>query len=143
MRRHATERSDHRSYRTGWNMHAMMLKRFGAPLEWTELPDPEPGPGQIRISIAACGVCRTDLHVVDQELAEPRVPIIPGHEIVGRIDAIGAGVEGLRLGERVGVPWLGYTCGACEYCKSGHENLCDSPEFTGYTRHGGFATATI
>jgi alcohol dehydrogenase, propanol-preferring len=124
-------------------MHAMMLKRFGAPLEWTELPDPEPGPGQIRIRIAACGVCRTDLHVVDRELAAPRVPIIPGHEIVGRVDALGAGVDGLRLGERVGVPWLGYTCGACEYCKSGHENLCKSPEFTGYTRHGGFATATI
>src|SRR6185295_15406318 len=78
-----------------------------------------------------------------RELAAPRVPIIPGHEIVGRVDAIGVGVDGLRLGERVGVPWLGYTCGACEYCESGHENLCDSPEFTGYTRHGGFATATI
>jgi propanol-preferring alcohol dehydrogenase len=124
-------------------MHAMMLKRFGAPLEWTELPDREPGPGEIRVKVAACGVCRTDLHVVDRELAAPRVPIIPGHEIVGRIDAIGAGVEGLRLGERVGVPWLGYTCGTCSYCMSDAENLCDSPGFTGYTRDGGYATATI
>ncbi len=124
-------------------MHAMVLNRFGAPLEWTELPDREPGPGEIRVKVAACGVCRTDLHVVDRELAAPRVPIIPGHEIVGRIDAIGAGVEALRLGERVGVPWLGYTCGTCGYCTSGSENLCDSPGFTGYTRDGGYATSTI
>ncbi len=124
-------------------MHAMMLKRFGAPLEWTELPDPEPGPGQIRISDRGLRRLPYGSARSRSELAEPRVPIIPGHEIVGRVDAIGAGVDGLRLGERVGVPWLGYTCGACEYCESGHENLCDSPEFTGYTRHGGFATATI
>ncbi len=124
-------------------MHAMVLKQYGAPLEWTELADREPGPGEIRVDVAACGVCRTDLHVVDRELAEPRVPIIPGHEIVGRVDAIGAGVDGLRLGERVGVPWLGYTCGVCEFCKTGSENLCDSPGFTGYTRDGGYATSTI
>jgi propanol-preferring alcohol dehydrogenase len=124
-------------------MHAMVLKKYGAPLEWTELADREPGPGEIRVDVAACGVCRTDLHVIDRELAEPRVPIIPGHEIVGRVDAIGAGVQGLRLGERVGVPWLGYTCGVCEFCKTGSENLCDSPGFTGYTRDGGYATSTI
>ena len=124
-------------------MHAMVLKRFGAPLEWTELPDREPGPGEIRVRISACGVCRTDLHVVDEELPSPRVPIIPGHEIVGRVDALGPGVRAVRLGERVGVPWLGYTCGSCAYCASGNENLCDSPQFTGYTRDGGFATATI
>ncbi|MGH6856479.1 MAG: zinc-dependent alcohol dehydrogenase family protein, partial [Methylocella sp.] len=93
--------------------------------------------------VAACGVCRTDLHVVDGELPGPKVPIIPGHEIVGRIDAIGAGVEGLRLGERVGIPWLGRTCRVCPYCVGGHENLCDRPVFTGFTRDGGFATAAI
>jgi propanol-preferring alcohol dehydrogenase len=93
--------------------------------------------------VAACGVCRTDLHVVDGELPDPKVPIIPGHEIVGRIDMIGAGVEGLRVGERVGVPWLGHTCGSCPYCLGGQENLCDRPLFTGYTRDGGFATATV
>jgi alcohol dehydrogenase, propanol-preferring len=124
-------------------MHAMMLKGVRSALEWTELPDRHPGPGEIRVRIAACGVCRTDLHVVDGELPEPKVPIIPGHEIVGRIDAIGSGVEGLQIGERVGIPWLGHTCGVCAYCKSQQENLCDKPLFTGYTRDGGFATATI
>ena len=124
-------------------MRAMMLTRIGAPLEWTELPDRTPGPGEIRVAVGACGVCRTDLHVVDGELPDQRVPIIPGHEIVGRIDALGAGVEGLRLGERVGVPWLGHTCGVCPYCVSDQENLCDAPQFTGYTRDGGYATAVI
>jgi propanol-preferring alcohol dehydrogenase len=124
-------------------MQAMVLKRFGDVLEWTELPDRRPGPGEIRVKVAACGVCRTDLHVVDSELPDPQVPIIPGHEIVGRIDAIGAGVRGLRMGERVGIPWLGHTCGVCPYCAGGQENLCDRPLFTGYTRDGGFATATI
>jgi alcohol dehydrogenase, propanol-preferring len=129
--------------RAGAVVHAMVLKRLGAPLEWTELADRQPGPGEIRLSVTACGVCRTDLHVVDGDLPDPRVPIIPGHEIVGRIDAVGAGVEGLRVGERIGVPWLGHTCGVCQFCVSGHENLCDRPLFTGYTRDGGFATATI
>ena len=124
-------------------MHAMMLKAIGQDLEWTELPDRQPGPGEIRVKIAACGVCRTDLHVVDGELPNPHLPIIPGHEIVGRIDALGAGVEGLQLGERVGLPWLGHTCGICPYCRGGHENLCDRPLFTGYTRDGGFATSVI
>jgi propanol-preferring alcohol dehydrogenase len=124
-------------------MQAMVLNRLGGPLVWSDLADRQPGPNQIRVKVAACGVCRTDLHVVDGELAHPAVPIIPGHEIVGRIDAIGAGVEGLRLQQRVGVPWLGHTCGTCQYCRSHHENLCDDPLFTGYTRDGGFATATI
>ena len=124
-------------------MQAMVLKRLKGALEWTELPDREPGPGQIRVKVSACGVCRTDLHVVDGELASPQVPIIPGHEIVGRIDRLGAGVEGLRIGERVGAPWLGHTCGTCPYCIGGRENLCDHPLFTGYTRDGGFATAVI
>jgi propanol-preferring alcohol dehydrogenase len=124
-------------------MHAMVLKQVGSPLEWTELPDRLPGPGEIRVQVAACGVCRTDLHVVDGELPHPQAPIIPGHEIVGRIDAIGAGVGGLALGQRVGIPWLGHTCGACPFCNVQRENLCDHPLFTGYTRDGGFATATI
>ncbi len=121
----------------------MVLKKIGAALEWMELPDRRPGPGEIRVKIAACGVCRTDLHVVDGELPDPKTPIIPGHEIVGRIDAVGPGVENLRVGERVGVPWLGHTCGVCPYCLGGHENLCDRPLFNGYTRDGGFATAII
>ncbi len=124
-------------------MHVMVLNKIGTALVWTELPDREPGPGQIRVKVAACGVCRTDLHVVDGELPDPQVPIIPGHEIVGRIDVLGAGVTGLSLGERVGVPWLGHTCGTCPYCVAHRENLCDHPLFTGYTRDGGFATAVI
>ena len=124
-------------------MQAMVLKKLGTALEWTELDDRQPARGEIRLKVSACGVCRTDLHVVDGELPNPEIPIIPGHEIVGRIDAIGAEVEGLFLGERVGVPWLGHICGACAYCRGGRENLCDRPLFTGYTRDGGFATATI
>lgn len=124
-------------------MHAMMLKAAGGALEWTELPDREPGPGEIRVRIGACGVCRTDLHVLDGELPDERLPIIPGHEIVGRIDRLGEGVTDLTLGQRVGIPWLGHTCGVCPYCRSGRENLCDHPLFTGYTRDGGFATAAI
>jgi propanol-preferring alcohol dehydrogenase len=124
-------------------MQAMVLKELGTALELTDLADRRPGPGEIRVKVAACGVCRTDLHVVDGELPDPQLPIIPGHEIVGRIDAIGAGVEGLRVGERAGVPWLGHTCGVCPYCVRAQENLCDHPLFTGYTRDGGFATATI
>jgi len=124
-------------------MHAMVLKKIGTALEWTELADPQPGPGEIRVKVSACGVCRTDLHVVDGELPDPKVPIIPGHEIVGRIDLIGNGVEGLKIGERVGIPWLGHTCGVCPYCLEHRENLCDHPLFTGYTRNGGFATMVI
>jgi len=124
-------------------MQAMILKRPGDALEWSELADRQPGVGEIRVRIGACGVCRTDLHVLDGELPDPRFPVIPGHEIVGRVDAIGSGVDSLQLGQRVGIPWLGYTCGACSYCLAGHENLCDRPLFTGYTRDGGFATAAI
>jgi alcohol dehydrogenase, propanol-preferring len=124
-------------------MHAMILNRLGAALDWSELPERTPGRGEIRVKVAACGVCRTDLHVVDGELRDARVPIIPGHEIVGRIDAIGPDVAGLEIGERVGVPWLGHTCGVCPYCVAHHENLCDRPLFTGYTRDGGFSTSTI
>ncbi len=124
-------------------MHAMVMNKVGGPLVWTNLPDRDPGPGEIRVKVAACGVCRTDLHVLDGELPDQHVPIIPGHEIVGRVDALGAGVDSLRLGERVGVPWLGHTCGICPYCLGHRENLCDDPLFTGYTRDGGFATSVI
>ena len=124
-------------------MHAMVLKRPGTTLEWTELEDRQPGPDEIRLRVLACGVCRTDLHVIDGELPEPRLPIIPGHEIVGTIDQVGPGVDGLRVGDRIGVPWLGKTCGACSYCVRGEENLCDRPLFTGYTRDGGFATQVV
>jgi propanol-preferring alcohol dehydrogenase len=124
-------------------MHAMVLKRLGQPLEWTEIAGRPAGPGEIRVNVLACGVCRTDLHVVDGELPDVRLPIIPGHEIVGRIDSIGPGVTGLAVGERVGIPWLGYTCGQCTYCQMNRENLCDRALFTGYTRDGGYATATV
>ena len=124
-------------------MNAMVLNRIQTPLEWTTLKDPQPGPGQIRVKVSACGVCRTDLHVVDGELPHPQVPIIPGHEIVGRIDLMGPEVKGLKVGERVGIPWLARTCGVCPYCRNGHENLCDHPLFTGYTCDGGFATSVV
>jgi len=124
-------------------MYAMVLNKVGEPLVHCQLPDRTPGTGQVLIDVGACGVCRTDLHVVDGELPHPHLPLIPGHEIVGRVSAIGPGVEGLQVGDRVGVPWLGHTCGACTYCRSGRENLCDSPGFTGYTLDGGFATAAV
>ena len=125
------------------NMRAMVLDKPRTPLVLRERPVPPPGRGELLVTIAACGVCRTDLHVVDGDLTEPKLPIVPGHEIVGRVAAVGAGVAGFDIGERVGVPWLGATCGVCPYCRSGRENLCDHPLFTGYTRDGGFATHTI
>src|SRR6266545_335652 len=124
-------------------MLAMVLDRPGQPLRQRDLPDPVPGPGEVRLRVAACAVCRTDLHVVDGELAGPALPLVPGHEIVGRVDRIGPGVERLSPGDRVGVPWLGRTCGVCRFCRSGRENLCDAPEFTGYTRDGGFAEMVV
>jgi propanol-preferring alcohol dehydrogenase len=124
-------------------MRAMFLEQSGRPLVMRECPTPEPGPGEIRLTVSACGVCRTDLHVVDGDLPNPKLPIIPGHEIVGRVEAVGAGVTDIAPGTRIGVPWLGHTCGACPYCTGGHENLCDAPLFTGYTRDGGFATHAI
>jgi alcohol dehydrogenase, propanol-preferring len=124
-------------------MFGMVLHQPGTPLVSEELPDPVPGPGEIRVRVEACGVCRTDLHVVDGELPDPKLPLIPGHEIVGRIDALGPGVAGFVLGARVGIPWLGSTCGVCAFCASGRENLCDRPIFTGYTKDGGYATRAI
>lgn len=124
-------------------MKAMRLEEAGKPLVLRELPDPEPGPMQVRIRIEACAVCRTDLHVVDGELPQLKRPITPGHEIVGFVDRLGEGVSALALGQRVGVGWLGAACHACSYCHKGHENLCDAPTFTGYSADGGFATHVI
>jgi propanol-preferring alcohol dehydrogenase len=124
-------------------MRAMMLERLRAPLVLRERPTPVPQAGEILIAVTACGVCRTDLHVVDGELSGPKLPLVPGHEIVGRVAAIGAGVAGFGIGQRVGVPWLGQTCGHCGYCRAEQENLCDTPLFTGYTRDGGYATHVI
>ena len=124
-------------------MKAMVLNKLRTPLAWTELPDPQPAAHEIRVKVMACGVCRTDLHVVDGELPSPQVPIIPGHEIVGRIDALGSDVKDLQIGERVGIPWLGHTDGSCPYCLMQRENLCDNPLFTGYTRNGGYATKAV
>jgi propanol-preferring alcohol dehydrogenase len=125
------------------SMHAMVLDAPRNALVMRERPVPVPAPGGILIAVAACGVCRTDLHVVDGELEHPKLPIVPGHEIIGRVAAIGAGVSGFAIGERVGVPWLGATCGTCPYCRSGTENLCDTPVFTGYTSDGGYATHAL
>lgn len=124
-------------------MRAMLLEQIGQPLQLRELPVPQPGPGEVRVRVLACGVCRTDLHVVDGELPEAPLPIIPGHEIVGRVDALGEGVTGFEPGQRVGIPWLGHTCGTCSYCQHAEENLCNAPQFTGYTRPGGYAEYVV
>ena len=124
-------------------MLAMVLNRIGAPLDATERPDPLPGPGEVRLKVSACGVCRTDLHVVDGELPHPRVPIIPGHEIVGRIDRSVPASAACKLGSASACPGWAIPARLCPCCATGHENLCDNPEFTGYSRDGGFATMTI
>ena len=124
-------------------MRAMLLDAPGRPLRAALLPVPEPGPGEVLVRVLACGVCRTDLHLVDGELPDPKLPIVPGHEIVGEVAVLGPGVAGLAVGQRVGVPWLGWTCGACRFCRSERENLCDRPLFTGYTRDGGYAEYTV
>ncbi len=124
-------------------MRAMLLREPGTPLVPTDLPVPTPGPGQVLIRVAACAVCRTDLHIVDGELPFPGRPVIPGHEIVGIVEAVGTGVTEPAVGSRVGVPWLGHTCGACDFCRAGNENLCDAAQFTGYHLPGGFAEYTV
>jgi propanol-preferring alcohol dehydrogenase len=121
----------------------MRLEALGQRLKPAELPIPEPGPNQVLLRVLACGVCRTDLHIVDGELPEPKLPLVLGHEIVGRVEAMGSEVEGFAIGDRVGVPWLGFTDGICSYCRSGHENLCDDARFTGYRIDGGYATHTV
>lgn len=124
-------------------MRAMVLHTIGQPLVLVERPDPLPASGEIRVRVEACAVCRTDLHVVDGDLPDPKLPIIPGHEIVGIVDMLGGGVSAPAIGTRVGIPWLGHTCGTCPYCEANQENLCDHPRFTGYTRDGGFATHVV
>lgn len=124
-------------------MFAMVLHAPGAPLQPEMRPPPEPGPGELRLRVLACGVCRTDLHVADGDLAPVRPTIIPGHEIIGRVEAVGPGMAGVAPGARMGVPWLGETCGRCAYCEAGEENLCDQPGFTGWTRDGGYADAVV
>src|ERR1700752_944263 len=124
-------------------MRAQVLTAAGRPLAAAELPAPRPGPQQVLIAVRACAVCRTDLHVVDGELPDPKLPLVPGHEIVGIVAALGAGVTSFRVGERVGVPWLGHTCGVCTYCASERKNLCDAPRFPGYTIDGGYAEYAV
>lgn len=124
-------------------MKAMLLDAPGHALRLAEVPTPEPGPGQIRIRVTACGVCRTDLHVVDGDLTEPKLPIIPGHEIVGHVDRLGPNIDRFEPGMRVGIPWLGHTCHSCFYCTHEMENLCDAPGFTGYTIDGGYAEYAV
>lgn len=124
-------------------MRAMLLEKPGAPLKLVKLPLPAPGPTQVLVKIIACGICRTDLHVVDGELPDPRLPLIPGHEIVGTVVRAGANVSDLRPGDKVGIPWLGYTCGTCRYCRRHQENLCEHALFTGYTLDGGYSEYTV
>src|SRR5882724_862963 len=124
-------------------MRAMVLERPPQPLRATELAKPAPGPGQVLMRVTACAVCRTDLHVVDGELPKPKLPLVPGHEIVGTVVQHGEGSDRFESGDRVGIPWLGWTCGACHYCLTGHENLCDYARFTGYTLDGGYAEYVV
>jgi alcohol dehydrogenase, propanol-preferring len=124
-------------------MRAMVLAAPGEALRESELPVPEPGPGQVAVAVSVCGVCRTDLHVVDGELPDPKLPLVPGHQIVGSVVAAGAGAARFAAGARVGIPWLGWTCGECRYCLSGRENLCDRALFTGYQLDGGYADAAV
>ncbi len=124
-------------------MRAMIFEGVGNPLREAELPRPEPGPGQVRIDVHACAVCRTDLHIVDGELADPKLPLVLGHQIVGRVSGVGTGGSRFSVGDRVGVPWLGWTDGTCRFCLTGRENLCDRARFTGYQIDGGFAEATV
>ena len=124
-------------------MRAMVLIAPGEPLRLQQLPVPQPAAGQVLLKVSACGICRTDLHVVDGELTEPNLPLVPGHQIVGTIEGLGAGVTGLRPGQRVGVPWLGGSCGNCWFCNHRRENLCDHARYTGYQIQGGFAEYTV
>jgi propanol-preferring alcohol dehydrogenase len=124
-------------------MRAMVLEGAGQPLRAAELPDPTPAPGQVLIAVNACGVCRTDLHILDGELERPKLPLVPGHQIVGVVCGLGEGAARYAIGERVGVPWLGWTCGQCRYCRSGRENLCDRARFTGYDVDGGYAELAV
>ncbi len=124
-------------------MKAMVLSKPGEPLQLTEVPIRRPGEGQVLVRVSACAVCRTDLHVIDGELPNPKLPLIAGHEIVGRVEEVGGGVQTWKCGDSVGIPWLGWTCGECRFCLSQRENLCERARFTGYTLDGGYAQYTI
>src|SRR5213594_1344109 len=124
-------------------MQAMVLRAPRQPLEATEIPVSKAEPGQVLLQVRACAVCRTDLHIVDGELPEPKLPLIPGHEIVGRVEKVARDIQKFREGDRVGIPWLGWTCGECRFCRSGRENLCDRARFTGYARDGGYAELAV
>ena len=124
-------------------MRAMVLRQSGEPLQLQDLPIPKPGKGQVLLKVSACGICRTDLHVLDGELSQPSLPLVPGHQIVGAVEAIGEDVDHLELGQRLGVPWLGGSCGHCWYCAHQRENLCDDARYTGYQINGGFAEYTV
>jgi propanol-preferring alcohol dehydrogenase len=124
-------------------VRAMVLERQGEPLREAELAVPDPGSGQLRVRVRACGVCRTDLHIVDGDLTEPKLPLVLGHQIVGIVDELGEGAERFAVGDRVGIPWLGWTDGTCRYCRTARENLCDHARFTGYDIDGGYAEATV
>ncbi|HKK26554.1 MAG TPA: zinc-dependent alcohol dehydrogenase family protein [Gemmatimonadota bacterium] len=128
-------------------MKAMLLPRIAPieerPLELRDLPEPEPGPGRLKVAVSACGICRTDLHVIEGDLPEPGLPLVPGHQVVGRVEALGEGCERFEVGDRVGIAWLRETCGTCEFCRAGRENLCDDKRFTGYHADGGFAEKTV
>src|SRR5690242_3925886 len=124
-------------------MEAQLLTAAGRPLAAAEVPVPRPGPQQVLIAVRAWAVCRTDLHVVDGELPDPKLPLVPGHEIIGTVVETGEGADRFAIGDRVGVPWLGWTCGVCEYCRAGRENLCDRARFTGYQIDGGYAELTV
>ena len=124
-------------------MRAMLLEAIGEPLQAVELPPPEPNRGEVRVQVEACGVCRTDLHLVDGELPDPKLPVIPGHQVVGVVESRGKGANRFGAGDRVGIPWLGWACGECRYCRSGRENLCERALFTGYLRDGGYAELAV
>ncbi len=124
-------------------MRAMVLEQSGRPLIARDMPVPQPSQGELRIRVLACAVCRTDLHIVDGELPDPKLPLIPGHEIVGQVDSLGDGIDQFQLGDRVGIPWLGWTCGECQFCRSDQENLCERARFTGYTIDGGYAEMAV
>lgn len=140
---HMTQTTERPGAHNPHTMRAMVLHAAGQPLRLEQRPLPSPAAGELRLRVLACAVCRTDLHVVDGDLPRHTLPIVPGHEIVGEVEALGAHVQGHRIGDRVGVPWLGHTCGHCAFCLGGRENLCDAPRFTGYDRDGGFASHVV
>ncbi|MDX5437856.1 MAG: zinc-dependent alcohol dehydrogenase family protein [Pontibacter sp.] len=143
MKATAPEQAAHKNEAPPTQMKAMVLEQQGEPLLYKTVPVPVPASGQVLLNVIACGVCRTDLHILDAELKSPKLPLIPGHEVIGTVVAIGREVKSVKHGDTVGVPWLGYTCGTCKYCRKGEENLCDKAAFTGYTLDGGYAAYMV